>query len=180
MGNSADHSLIIDVGKTTIKCHLLDSEGHSVTSASLANSVADSPPYPHFDIERTWGWLLDTISALDNKSRIGSINVTTHGACAALLDSAGELVLPILDYEHIGPDACRKEYDAIRPPFEQTLSPALPAGLNLGRQLHWQKQAFPEQFARVAQVLLYPQYWIWRLCGNAVTEVTSLGCHTDL
>ena len=99
MGTSTDHSLIIDVGKTTIKCHLLDREGHSAKSASLENTVVDSSPYPHFDIERTWDWLLDTISRLENKGTIGAINVTTHGACAALLDGEGKLVLPVLAFE---------------------------------------------------------------------------------
>ena len=34
--------------------------------------------------------------------------------------------------------------------------------------------------ARVANVLLYPQYWAWRLSGVRASEITSLGCHTDL
>jgi hypothetical protein len=27
---------------------------------------------------------------------------------------------------------------------------------------------------------MYPQYWAWRLSGVAASEITSLGCHTDL
>jgi sugar (pentulose or hexulose) kinase len=27
---------------------------------------------------------------------------------------------------------------------------------------------------------MYPQYWTWKLSGQLATEVTSLGCHTDL
>jgi sugar (pentulose or hexulose) kinase len=52
--------------------------------------------------------------------------------------------------------------------------------LNLGRQLAWQAQAFPKQFRRARHILMYPQYWAWRLSGIAASEVTSLGCHTDL
>jgi sugar (pentulose or hexulose) kinase len=37
----------------------------------------------------------------------------------------------------------------------------------------------PERI-RDAQVLTWPQYWSWLLCGVAATEVTSLGCHSDL
>jgi sugar (pentulose or hexulose) kinase len=176
----ADHSLIIDVGKTSIKCHMLNEEGESIESSVLENTVEASSPYPHFDTERIWRWILDTISKLQNPHTIGAINVTTHGACAALLDGEGKLVLPVLDYEYTGVQEFSGEYAAIRPGFEQTLSPDLPAGLNLGRQLYWQKKQFPEQFGAVQQVLLYPQYWVWRLSGVAVTEVTSLGCHTDL
>ena len=59
-------------------------------------------------------------------------------------------------------------------------TPRLPIGLNLGAQLFWQARAFPAEFARVARILMYPQYWAYRLTGVLANEVTSLGCHTDL
>ncbi|HEY2034530.1 MAG TPA: hypothetical protein VGH02_12665 [Rhizomicrobium sp.] len=31
-----------------------------------------------------------------------------------------------------------------------------------------------------ATILPWAQYWAWRLCGVAASEITSLGCHTDL
>src|SRR5262249_35149120 len=31
-----------------------------------------------------------------------------------------------------------------------------------------------------ASILLYPQYWAWRLSGVMASEITSLGCHSDL
>ena len=180
MSTSTGHSLIIDIGKTTIKCHLLDCEGEPIDSASRTNTTVDSLPYPHFDTDHIWYWLLDTISGFENPGSIHAINITTHGACAALLDEKGKLAMPVLDYEHTGPQDVQTEYSSIRPDFNQTLSPDLPAGLNLGRQLYWQKKQFPNKFDEVHQILLYPQYWVWRLTGVAVTELTSLGCHTDL
>ena len=74
----------------------------------------------------------------------------------------------------------RSPYNRQRPSYAQSLSPALGAGLNLGRQLHWLHLQFSEQFATVDCILLYPQYWGWRMSGIKVSEVTSLGCHTDL
>ena len=59
-------------------------------------------------------------------------------------------------------------------------SPRLPMGLNLGAQLFWQFETFPEIRKRAKTIVTYPQYWVFRLCGKAVNEVTSLGCHTDL
>src|SRR4029453_18778105 len=46
--------------------------------------------------------------------------------------------------------------------------------------LFWQARMFPEDFARTATILMYPQYWAFRLSGVRANEVTSLGCHTDL
>jgi sugar (pentulose or hexulose) kinase len=84
-----------------------------------------------------------------------------------------------MDYEVDVSPADRREYDASRDPFSATGSPALPQGLNLGVQLSRLEQilgAFPDDLL----IVPWPQYWAWRLCGVAASEVTSLGCHTDL
>ena len=101
--------------------------------------------------------------------------MTTHGATAALLRADGELALPVLDYEHDGPESLTAEYDAVRPRFSETGTPRLPLGLNLGAQIYWQSQAFPEQFADANRIVTYPQYWAYRLSGVAANEVTSSG-----
>ena len=92
----------------------------------------------------------------------------------------GALVVPPLDYESPLPDEIRREYDALRDPFELTGSPALPAGLNLGAQLFYLESLHPCLFTQRAILIPWPQYWSWLLSGVAASEVTSLGCHTDL
>ena len=59
----------------------------------------------------------------------------------------------MLDYEHDGPEATAEAYGRARPEFAESLSPRLPAGLNLGAQLFWQARAFPEAFARTEAIL---------------------------
>jgi sugar (pentulose or hexulose) kinase len=88
----------------------------------------------------------------------------------------------VLDYEHDAPFVSDSDnrYRELRPEFAQTFSPALPCGLNLGRQLWWQAQRFPNEFESADRILFYPQYWAWRLSGVMASEVTSIGCHTDL
>jgi sugar (pentulose or hexulose) kinase len=130
-------------------------------------------------VEHLWAWLIDGLAAFGRDADIIIICVTTHGAAFALL--AGDtLALPILDYEHDGPERLREGYAKARGPFAETLSPDLPNGLNAGRQLWWQARTFPDAFRTVDTILPYPQYWAWRLSGGKAAEVTSLGCHTDL
>ncbi len=64
--------------------------------------------------------------------------------------------------------------------LRSTYSPDLPLGLNLGRQLFFLQETQPQLFTRVSHALLYPQFWAWRLSGVMASEVTSLGCHSDL
>ncbi len=171
---------VIDIGKTNAKLLLIDlATGLEARVFKTPNRVIDTPPYPHFDTEALWAFLCTSLKTLATEHQIDALSITTHGACGALVDAAGNLTLPILDYEHPGPDTL-PAYNTLRPPFAETGSPRLPGGLNLGAQIYWQAQTFPEAFARTAHILTYPQYWTMRLTGVAASELTSLGCHTDL
>ena len=175
------HIAVLDIGKTNAKVVVLDAAtGAEIAVAKTPNTVLTDGPYPHYDVEALWAFALDAFRRFSADPGFDAISITTHGASAALLDADGELVLPVLDYEHEYPAEIRAAYDALRPHFAETFSPRLAMGLNLGAQLHYQKAAFPEDFARVATIVTYPQYWAARLTGIAANEVTSLGCHTDL
>jgi sugar (pentulose or hexulose) kinase len=172
---------VIDIGKTNAKVVLVDAEtGAEIAVRKTANSVLQGPPYPHFDVEALWRFLLTTLKDFAADPGFDALSITTHGASAALLGATGHLAMPVLDYEHPYPDTIVEAYQRLRPDFSETFSPSLTGGLNLGAQLHYQKTAFPELFAKVATILTYPQYWAYRLTGIAANERTSLGCHTDL
>ncbi|MGB8818440.1 MAG: FGGY-family carbohydrate kinase [Rhizobiaceae bacterium] len=175
------HVAVIDIGKTNAKVLLIDLQSASeVIIAKASNSVRPAPPYPHFDEAALWNFILSGLSDIAASHPLDAISITTHGACAALVDGNGTLVLPVLDYEFDGPDEMSAQYDAQRPPFAETGSPRLPAGLNLGAQLFWLANGFPPEFAKAKHVLTWPQYWAMKLTGIAASELTSLGCHTDL
>ncbi|WP_416408064.1 FGGY-family carbohydrate kinase [Agrobacterium rosae] len=172
---------VIDIGKTHAKLIVVDGEsGEEIASRKIANRVLNAPPYLHYDIETLWSFIIEGLAAFRVEPGYQAISITTHGASAALLNGQGDLALPVLDYEHSYPDDIQKAYAALRPPFAETFSPALPMGLNVGAQLHYQKTAFPDDFAVVTDILTYPQYWAYRLTGVKANEATSLGCHTDL
>ncbi|WP_049735741.1 FGGY-family carbohydrate kinase [Rhizobium ecuadorense] len=172
---------VLDIGKTNAKVVVLDSgTGAEIAVLKRPNITIKTGPYPHYDIEALWSFALDALKSLAREPGFDAISITTHGAAAALLDRDGALAMPVIDYEHEYPEAIRNAYTALRPSFGETFSPHLAMGLNVGAQLHYQKSAFPEDFAGVATILTYAQYWTARLTGVAVNELTSLGCHTDL
>ena len=178
---TAGHIAVIDIGKTNAKLALV--EVTSLTELAVAtrpNTVLPGPPWPHFDVEGHWEFILDALGAFHRRFGVDAISVTTHGASLALIGADGGLAAPVLDYEHSGPDEVASAYDAIRPAFDETGSPRLAMGLNAGAQLFWQFGQDPDLRERVRWIVTYPQYWTYRLTGVAATEVTSLGCHTDL
>ena len=176
-----NHIAVIDIGKTNAKIALVGLNDLSeIAVATRPNKVLGGPPWPHFDVDGHWEFLLDALKNFHAQHRVDAISITTHGACVALLDINGNLAAPILDYEHSGPDDIAAEYDVIRPSFSETGSPRLPFGLNVGAQLYWMLGKDIGLLNRTDCIVTYPQYWGHRLTGVAATDITSLGCHTDL
>ncbi len=97
-------------------------------------------PYPHCDTDHLWRWMMAALADLGERFAITAIVPTSYGSTAALV-GAGELVLPILDYEADPPAGLAAEYAEIAPWFEECFCPISPAGLTLGRQLFWQSRA---------------------------------------
>jgi L-fuculokinase len=175
---------VLDIGKTNVKVVQFDRSGAELAARSLPNRPLDTPPYLHADVAAIWSFALDALAELNRGRPIADIVVTTHGASGAVVgddpDRDDGLMLPLLDYESPLPETVAARYQAIRPPFGETFSPSLPLGLLLGRQFAALQWLEPDRFARATALLMQPQYWAWRLSGVMASEVTSLGCHTDL
>lgn len=171
---------VFDIGKTHAKIALIDPAlGQEIWSARRANDLVRGPGGLELDIAAIEAWLLEALCRAPARERISVIVPIAHGAAGVLIDHAGE-VLAAPDYEDTVFDEVAADYASLREPYGQTFSPNLPQGLNLGRQLFYLQKRRPEIFGRAAHLLLYPQYWSWRLSGVASAEVTSLGTHTDL
>lgn len=169
---------VLDIGKTNVKLALFD-EGRLLWERSAPNRIRPGPPYPHEDVESAWTFFLDALREAARAHQVSAIVPTAHGAAGALIGE-NELAAPVMDYEFTGVEVIEADYARLRPPFSESLSPNLPAGLNLGRQLAYQKWCCPDLFAKARYFVGYPQYWTWRLSGVAVSEVTTIGAHTDL
>ena len=172
---------VIDLGKTNSKVALVDTqtaeEVNVVTQPSALNTTS---AYPSLDHQAIKAFVIDSLAGLAAKHSLDAITVATHGATAALIDAAGELALPVVDYEAQEMDTLRAEYDKHRPHFKDTGSPALPGGLNIGAQLYWQQSIYPAQFAKATTFLTWPQYWVHWLTGKRHNDITSIAGHTDL
>lgn len=171
---------LIDIGKTNAKLSVVEPRsGDEIRGSRRANAIVQGPFGRELDVKAIERWLLEALRDAPHKERIRCIVPVAHGAAAVLLDR-NHTIVAAPDYE----DACfedvNDEYRKQRDPYVSTYSPDLPLGLNFGRQLFYLQQTQPDTFARVAHVLLYPQFWAWRLSGVMASEATSLGCHSDL
>jgi sugar (pentulose or hexulose) kinase len=172
----ADRAIIvIDIGKTLAKLTLWDSSGQLLERRTRSNARGGAV----LDVQGIEDWLAETLKAFAGLADVGAIIPVAHGAAAAIVRD-GKLVRAPADYEAPIDPEVRAAYDALRAPFAETGSPALPDGLNLGAQLYQSASRDPGLLGDGATILLWPQYWSWLLSGVAASEATSLGCHTDL
>ncbi|HZF43028.1 MAG TPA: carbohydrate kinase [Sphingomonadaceae bacterium] len=171
--------VVLDIGKTTAKLTLWTRGGELVSRETRANARIDAGAYAALDVDGIEAWMADTLADFAKRGRVGAIVPVAHGAAAAIIRS-GRLGCSPMDYEDPITEAERVGYDRERGSFSETGSPPLPDGLNLGVQLHRLERLHTELLSGDALILPWAQYWAWRLSGVAATEITSLGCHTDL
>ncbi|MFV3073501.1 FGGY-family carbohydrate kinase [Niveispirillum fermenti] len=170
--------VVLDIGKSLTKLSLWSDGGRCLARRSRPSGAKESSGRATLDTKGVEQWLEAVLGEFATLARVGTIVPVGHGAAAAILRGDG-LACPPLDYEVPVPAGVRARYDAMRDPFRETGSPALPLGLNLGAQLFWLEEEEPA-LRDGTTILPWPQYWAWVLTGIAASEVSSLGCHTDL
>jgi len=176
-------SVVLDLGKTLSKLSLWDATGKMLARRTRPNgqvmAMLGGEALRVLDAAGIETWAAEVLREFVGFGPIARIMPVGHGAAAAILRK-GALAAPPLDYEQAIPAEVVASYLGQRDPFARTGSPVLADGLNLGLQLHFLEQLDPGLLDGDAMILTWPQYWAWRFSGIAASEVTSLGCHSDL
>ncbi len=172
-------TVVLDVGKTLTKLSLWGPSGEVLARESRPNQRIDAGRYVALDTQGVQAWAAQVLSQFARQGPIARIVPVGHGAGFAVL-RGGELACLPPDYEETPPQAITQAYEQQRDGFALTGSPRLPNGLNLGAQLAWMEALHPGLLDERALIVTWPQYWAWVFSGVAASEVTSLGCHSDL
>ncbi len=177
---SSDLLGVIDIGKTHTRFFVADADsGKILSDAYRPSQGCDSTVVRELDVFGIESWLIEVIGSHPQRRHIHTLVPIAHGAAAVLIDSERKILIAP-DYEDGRFEAVGDSYRERRDPFEFSYSPFLPLGLNLGRQLYYLQTRHQQLFERAHTLLLFPQYWAWRFSGVAASELTSLGCHSDL
>ena len=90
---------VIDLGKTNSKVALVDTRlCTEINVVKQAATTKQTELYPSLDHEAIESFIVESLKSFAGTHTIDAITVTTHGATVALIDEAGELALPVLDY----------------------------------------------------------------------------------
>ena len=170
--------LVLDVGKTLSKLSRWSVDGALLDKVTRPNARCEVDGLTRLDVDGIGAWVREMLQDFAIKGPVSAIIPVGHGAGVAALRD-GALAFAPYDYEQTIPDAVLADYRLQRDAFANSGSPALPLGLNIGSQLHW-IEAQDSTALEGVTLIPWAQYWSWFLCGVATSEVTSLGCHSDL
>ena len=177
---TTDTLAVFDLGKTNAKLLTISAAtGEIVAFERTAPGQLMVDGIRLLDQEALGQWLDRALerAVADHDAR--GLMVSTHGCCFALLEGE-RLAAGIIDYEQEVPAAVDEAFRAEVPPFHETFSPDLPAGLNFSRHIFWREIQDPARLARADAILGYPQFWGWRFTGAKTSEVSYFGCHSHL
>lgn len=176
--------LIFDIGKTNKKCYLFDSNEEEIWSTQIQiPEIQDEDGDTCDDLNAIIQWIKTTLSDAQSQFEVQKINFSTYGASFVYIDKNGKVLTPLYNYLKPYPKAILQDfYHKYGNELEiasTTASPPLQM-LNSGLQLYWLKYARPEIFRQVKYALHFPQYLSYLFTNKAVSEFTSIGCHTML
>lgn len=176
---------IFDIGKTNKKLLLFNNHAQPVFQEEEKFPVTfDADGFECDDIVRIEQWIHHTLHQLvkDQRYQLKGVNFSTYGASLAFIDQNGERLTPIYNYlkpidEHFS-QKLFASFAGQQNFCRQTASPALGMMLNSGIQITWLKSEHPDVMAKTVNILHFPQYLSYLFTKQAVSECTSIGCHT--
>ena len=180
---------VIDLGKTNKKVALIDRSLRQIASRSASFPAQPGPDGVLCEqIDAIWVWLGEQLAALYREHPFHALSVTTHGATWAALDGAGGLAFPVIAYEHDLGEAGQAELDAefyhrcgpLEQLQDETATCDLPLLINPAKMVLFAQRQWPTRFAAAERIVNYPQFWGWKLTGNAASEPTYTFNHSFL
>lgn len=177
---------IFDIGKTNKKLFLFDEQYRIVFEENVRlEETTDEDGDACEDLQQLRRFVLDAVAALPAREQfdVRAVNFSTYGASMVFIDEAGRPLTPLYNYLKPYPASLRQQfydrYGGETAFSRESASPVL-GSLNSGMQLYRLKHEQPALFHKLQYALHLPQYMSFLLTGTACSELTSIGCHTNL
>jgi sugar (pentulose or hexulose) kinase len=177
---------IFDIGKTNKKVFLFNEDYEIVyEETEQFAETRDEDGDPCEDVEKLSSWLSKSIKKLFEmeKFKVEAMNFSAYGASFVYIDADGNVLTPLYNYLKSYPKSLIEDFYAHYGGEDrfclETASPAL-GSLNSGLQLYRMKKEKSNTFGFFKYALHLPQFVSYLVTGKAVSDITSIGCHTAL
>ena len=177
---------IFDVGKTNKKLFLFD-ENYKIVFERTAQllEITDEDGDSCENVESLAQWENELFNQLIQLKEftIKALNFSAYGASFVHVDEKGKPLTPLYNYLKPYPDELKKNFYSKyggEEKFSVTAASPVLGSLNSGMQLYRLKYQHPDIFNKVSFSLHLPQYLSYLMSGKACSDITSIGCHTNL
>lgn len=177
---------LFDIGKTNKKIFLFDEHYRIVFEKSeCLEEVKDEDGFPSEDVFKLRDFVLNGLAELLKKRKflIRAVNISSYGASLVYIDEQGNPIAPLYNYLKPFPKALEDTlYERYGGPEKLALKTASPCSgsLNSGLQLYRTKMEQPGLYEKIYYALHLPQYLSSLITGKFYSDITSIGCHTQL
>ncbi len=178
--------LIFDIGKTNKKLLLFD-EAYNMVYESIEQfqEIKDEDGFEGENIIKLKEWMLSSFAEImqNGAFEIKAVNFSGYGASFVLLDDNNKEITPLYNYLKPFDKALQEKFYAAYGGEQElakvTASPVL-GNLNSGLQLYRIKNELPIKFEALKTALHLPQYLSFLFTQQLFSDITSVGCHTQL
>ncbi|MFD2162100.1 FGGY-family carbohydrate kinase [Paradesertivirga mongoliensis] len=177
---------VFDVGKTNKKIFFFDEQYKIVLERTTRfDETEDEDGDPCENLPNLISWMKETLAEVMHlqKFEIKAINFSAYGASFVHLDENGNPIGHLYNYLKAFPEDLKdkfySQYGGELKVSTETASPVL-GNLNSGMQLYRLKYKQPEVFNKIKYSLHLPQYLSFLITGKYFSDITSVGCHTNL
>ena len=180
MVSSKKLNIVLDIGKTNVKLTFVDSINNKTIKFF---TTKQKNIYRHgikiLNSNSIFEWALKKITYIGRKHNLDKFVCTAHGTSIALISYDDKELLACTDYEYKF-DKLFNSYKKIAPKFNESFSPFLENGLNIGQQIYYLYKKKQKLIKETKYILNYPQYIVWKLTSSFSSEISYVGCHTHL
>ena len=180
MVSSKKLNIVLDIGKTNVKLTFVDSINNKTIKFF---TTKQKNIYRHgikiLNSNSIFEWALKKITYIGRKHNLDKFVCTAHGTSIALISYDDKELLACTDYEYKF-DKLFNSYKKIAPKFNESFSPFLENGLNIGQQIYYLYKRKQKLIKETKYILNYPQYIVWKLTSGFSSEISYVGCHTHL
>ena len=130
------YNIFLDIGKTNVKLYLLKNKNIVLELKTKQFIKKFDNNINTLNSTKLIKWLKTKLNTITIKYKVNKFVCATHGSGQAFIGYKDEVIIDVADYES-NFNEINESYKKIIPKFNDTLTPLLSDGLNLGKQIHY-------------------------------------------
>jgi sugar (pentulose or hexulose) kinase len=177
---------IFDIGKTNKKLFLIDEQYRIVLEKTETFAeTTDEDGEDCEDLAKLTDWVLTSFQCVleDTTYDIKAVNFSAYGASFVHLNTEGVSITSLYNYLKPLSEVLKKQFyedNGGEAAFSRLSASPVLGNLNSGMQLYRLKYEKPKVFDDIQYSLHLPQYLSYLLTKQLYSDITSIGCHTNL